>query len=321
MQDSLFLKPKDYSIKRLEFHLVQKCVCSCVFCSEQTRMNAFKNDEFSYEEAVEILIKFAEEGVKHLNVTGGEPTLFPQLPQLLNKAKSLGYTTYMATNGVKTKSTDYFVKIAPSLDELCLSVHAADAKTHDSLTGLAGSFDGLMKTLDNAQKYCDITKMKLFFNSVASRRNAEDVWKVVNLAAERGAAGCLISSLAPEGEGLKNYRNLALRFADWPLTADKCVKALGKASASLRFFSVPTCLLGEHRIMSNDLYFDPRITVERIALPNGEKGTAVFRSFKAARGRVLAAACQGCRYNKTCMGAFAEHLKTFPEDERLLKPL
>lgn len=284
-------------------------------------MNLFKNDEFTYEEAVGLLIKFAEEGVTHLNVTGGEPTLFPQLPKLLNKAKSLGYTTYMATNGVKTKSVDYFAKIAPLIDELCLSVHAADSKTHDFLTGLPGSFDGLMKTLDNAQKYCDISKLKIFFNTVASQRNSDELSKVVNLAAERGALGCLISSLAPEGEGLKNYRDLAVRLAKWPSIASDCVKALGGRPTSLRFFSVPMCLLGGLRVMSNDLYFDPRITVERIALPDGEIGTAVFRSFKAARGRVLAAVCQDCLYNKTCMGVFAEHIRTFPEDEACLKRL
>ena len=148
-------------------------------------MRAFKDEGFDWDEAVAVLEKYAAEGFNHFNVTGGEPTLFKQLPELLKLAQSLGYTTYMASNGSRTKKPEYFARIAPVLDEMCFSVHGADAATHDALTGLPGSYDGLMQSFDYAAK----AGLRLFYNIVAVRSNAEQIPDIVAAGRQRGSGG------------------------------------------------------------------------------------------------------------------------------------
>ena len=315
MRDTWFAMSGDKKVQRLEFHLVTRCTCNCVFCSEAHRMRAFKDEGFDWDEAVAVLEKYAAEGFNHFNVTGGEPTLFKKLPELLKLAQSLGYTTYMASNGSRTKKPEYFARIAPVLDEMCFSVHGADAATHDALTGLPGSYDGLMQSFDYAAQ----AGLRLFYNIVAVRNNAEQIPDIVARAAKGGVEGILISNLAPEGTGLDQYTDLSVRLDQWPAIATAAKKAVAGTSAVLRFFGVPVCALGSARTMSNDLYFDPRLTVERIRIPGRGPGIVAVRSFNPHRERSYTQACEDCGYRRMCGGVFSQYLQSFPEDSSLIK--
>lgn len=315
MRDSWFALPGDKNVQRLEFHLVTRCSCHCAFCSEAHRMQAFHDEGFDWDEALQVLRKYAGEGFNHLNVTGGEPTLFPKLPELLTEAQSLGYTTYMASNGTRTRKPEYFDRIAPVLNEICFSVHGIDAATHDGLTGLRGSHAGLMATLDFAAE----AGLRMFFNIVAVRHNAHQIPAIVALAAAKGVDGILVSNLAPEGMGLESYGDLSIRLGQWPAIAAEAKQAVAGTKSVLRFFGIPMCALGSARTMSNDLYFDPRLTVERIRIPGKGIGIVAVRSFNPHRERSYTPACASCGYRNMCGGVFAQYLETFHEDTGLIK--
>ena len=87
----------------------------------------------------------------------------------------------------------------------------------------------------------------------------------------------------------------------------------------VRFFGVPLCLLGPHGMLSNDLHWDPRVTVEWTAQP----GKAVFDdlySWTPGRRRAHAPACEGCSRRSVCMGVWDRHLQEgWPTDA--LEPL
>ena len=315
MRDSWFALPGDKRVQRLEFHLVTRCSCHCAFCSEAHRMKAFHDEGFGWDEAIAVLEKYAGEGFNHLNVTGGEPTLFPRLPELLAAARSMGYTTYMASNGTRTRKPEYFARIAPVLNEICFSVHGIDAGTHDGLTGLPSSHAGLMRTLDFAAD----AGLRLFFNIVAVRDNADQIPAIVALAADRGVEGILVSNLAPEGMGLESYGDLSIRLGQWSSIAAEAKKAIAGTTSVLRFFGVPMCALGNARTMSNDLYFDPRLTIERIRIPGKGLGIVAVRSFNPHRERSYTPACASCGYRNMCGGVFAAYLNTFPQDSDIIK--
>ncbi len=294
-----FLYETDPQIKRLEFHLVTVCSSRCVFCSEAFRMQAFRNEGFSPKEAIYILSRYAKQGFEHLNITGGEPTLYPQLRQVLHAAKKLGFRTYIATNGIKTRHKEYLSSIAPFLDELCVSLHGADASTHEKLTGRKDSFNHIMQTVENVQS---IGGIRLFVNTVAVKPNQHELVRIHEMASNMGALAHLISNLAPEGLGLVNFYDLSIPDDDWPTLAEALLEASQAGSTVLRFFGVPICLLGNAYTHSNDLYFDPRLTVERIRMPDGSLGWCAVRSFNPVRERIYTYKCKGCAYEHICGG-------------------
>lgn len=76
-------------MKRLEFHITYICNHACIFCSEDDRMKSFRDAPLSLLQVKVILIDRAKKGYNHVNFTGGEPLLFPQIGDLLRFAKRL----------------------------------------------------------------------------------------------------------------------------------------------------------------------------------------------------------------------------------------
>lgn len=71
------------------------------------------------------------------------------------------------------------------------------------------------------------------------------------------------------------------------------------------------CLLGEHRTLSNDLHWDPRVTVEWAAEPNKVVFDGIY-SWAPDRKRVHVPSCEGCAQRTVCMGVFDRYAELFP---------
>jgi hypothetical protein len=73
------------------------------------------------------------------------------------------------------------------------------------------------------------------------------------------------------------------------------------------------CLLGEHAMLSNDLHWDPRVTVEWQSAPGKVVFDGIY-SWTPHRRRVHTAECQRCAMNTVCMGVFDRYAETYPTD-------
>jgi len=64
-------------------------------------------------------------------------------------------------------------------------------------------------------------------------------------------------------------------------------------------------------MLSNDLHWDPRVTVEW----GDEPGKVAFKGFynwTPDRKRVHASECEGCAWNTVCMGVYDRYAECFP---------
>ena len=74
-------------------------------------------------------------------------------------------------------------------------------------------------------------------------------------------------------------------------------------SAIVRFFGTPMCLLGPHAMLSNDLHWDARVTVEWQDAPGKVMFDGIY-SWAPDRKRVHAPECEPCGRKGVCMGVF-----------------
>ena len=122
----------------------------------------------------------------------------------------------------------------------------------------------------------------------------------------------MISNLTPEGAGSDEYTQLAV-----PLSRLSTVvsEVQGRAkNAVVRFFGVPMCVLGSSELLSNDLHWDPRVTVEW----GSEPGKVVFQSIYSwapDRKRTHVSACKSCDKAKMCMGVFERYTDLWSIDD------
>lgn len=83
-------------IKELTIELTTKCQLECHWCSSSYE----KEGELSLETIYEILLQKKEEGFSVLRLSGGEPTLYPELLEVIMLARQLDYKIILLSNGL-----------------------------------------------------------------------------------------------------------------------------------------------------------------------------------------------------------------------------
>ncbi len=92
------------SIEYLRISVTDRCNSRCVYCMPETGMQWLPKQEIlSYEEIASVVAQLAPLGLRRLRITGGEPTIRPQLHELIRMLRAVPEITDIAlsTNGVR----------------------------------------------------------------------------------------------------------------------------------------------------------------------------------------------------------------------------
>ncbi len=291
-----WIGPNGQIMRRLELHLTYHCPERCLFCSEEHRMDSYRAFPVTWGRVASVLRLHASRGVQAVHFTGGEPSIHPRFVDVLVLARKLGMRTSVGTIGTMLSRPDFAARALPWLDEALFSVHGPSPEVHDPLAGRPGSFE----TVTAAMRLAGARPgFGLFANTVVTSRNVEHLPDTVRLLGELGAKLIVVSNLTAEGGGFDRFAELAPRLDDLARILPT-LPALAPG-AVLRFFGAPMCLLGEHWTCSNDLHWDPRVTVEWQSAPGKVAFTGIY-SWAPDRKRVQVEECGGCSRKGVCMG-------------------
>ena len=294
----------------LRISVTDRCNYRCVYCmpSEGLKWKP-KQDLLCYEEIARLVHIFVQMGIRHVRITGGEPTIHPRFIDALRLAKKLGMRTSIGTIGTRLCKEEFAQQALPFLDEALFSIHGPQADVHDTMTRRKGSFERVTAAMKMVVRLRP--DFGAYVNTVLTRMNQEYLPETVAMADAMGAKLIVVSNTTPEGGGMDNYKDLAVSLEDLRRILPLAVSSAN--NSILRFFGIPMCLLGEHASLSNDLHWDPRVTVEWQA----QKNKVVFGgeySWSPDRKRIHAPVCQDCSRSKVCMGVFEEYTRIWPVD-------
>ena len=302
MTETPWIDPNGQVMRRLELHLTYTCPERCVFCSEAHRMERYKSFPVTFGRVATVLRQQAARGITNIHLTGGEPTIHPRFIDVLRLAKKLGMRTSIGTIGTRLADRAFAEAALPYLDEALFSIHGPTPEVHNSLTKRAWSFDKVTRAFTN----CLSIKPEFgaYVNTVITRHNIDVLPETAEMIDKMGAKLLVISNLTPEGDGFDGYEDLAVplhRLAEvLPLVPPR-VK-----SAVVRFFAVPMCVLGDHALASNDLHWDPRVTVEWASAPGKVIFDGVY-SWAPDRKRTHVSTCLKCDKKPLCKGVFERY--------------
>jgi MoaA/NifB/PqqE/SkfB family radical SAM enzyme len=215
--------------------------------------------------------------------------------------------TSVGTIGTLLARPDFARQAAPLLNEALFSLHGPTAAIHDALAGRAGSFDQVCAAITLCQEAS--SDFAAFVNTVLTRRNLDCLPETVALASRLGAQLIVVSNTTPEGGGLDNFEDLAPSLEQLAELLPRVAEHAG--NSVIRFFGVPMCLLGPSATRSNDLHWDPRVTVEWAAEP-GKVVLSDLYNWAPDRRRVHVAECEGCEASSICMGVFDRYAELWP---------
>ena len=121
--------------------LTRRCNLRCAHCylGDQAAQHRLRDRERGAEAVQAALSEWAEAGCLYLLITGGEPLLRPDFPDIFRHARRQGLVVSVFTNGtlVDDGIVELFREWPPRKVEI--SLYGASAETHDAATGVPGS--------------------------------------------------------------------------------------------------------------------------------------------------------------------------------------
>jgi len=273
--------------------ITRRCNQQCVFCSNPPNGMILSLDQA--KAYVDDLVGRDYDGVI---LTGGEPTLFEPIAELVAYAKERGLPSRIITNGQKTARYEYLKSLADAgLTHLHLSIHSFKPEVHDYLTRTPGSLKKQFMSLENANKLGVITDI----NCVINKHNAVHLHENVEYLLKHFPFlhHFVWNNLDPSMNPDVDLNDVLPRLRDFEVSLLKAMAFLERKGRSFRAERVPLCFMAEYAHCSTETRKIVKHE-ERVIHFLDQKQT--FREFKFEHGK--AEVCKICRLNSVCAGLF-----------------
>ncbi len=210
-------------IPSVNFHLWEPCNMRCKFCfatfQDVKKEMELPKGHLPFIEAMRVVEAIAKEGFQKINFAGGEPTLCPWLPDLIIRAKEMGLTTAIVSNGSQI-TKEWLNKCQGKLDWIALSIDSINEKAN-IISGRAIRGKKAMK-IDDYKRIAGLIKkyqIKLKINTVVSAVNhLENIatfinsvnpmrWKIFQVLPIKGQNDACIDSFVIDGDNYQAYLN------------------------------------------------------------------------------------------------------------------
>ncbi len=284
--------------KSLHVFLNYACQAKCGFCYNPELTPELIKWRLSLEEVAAVLVRERAAGHDGVTFSGGEVTLLKDLPALLRLSRKAGYAhAGIITNALLLADAAYTDALVEAGLTFCVvSIHGADAATHDRMLEVPGAFDKVLAALEHLKA----RRIPLVLNFVMTRTNYESLPAFVSRFAGDPAVVELQAYL-PHYEGLMadNAADLRLDVADARPVLQAAVAAARAAGGDtkLRIGNAPPCLLPEHkdRLFNWKKEADARLLVDPAGMKDG-----AFQEER--RDRVKTEVCGRCSLSPECLG-------------------
>jgi MoaA/NifB/PqqE/SkfB family radical SAM enzyme len=188
----------------VSFAVTRECNLRCKHCySEAT--DSPHPDELTTAEAKRVIAEIAEAGARLLIFDGGEPLMRDDIYQLIAHAQSVGLQPTLGTNAtlLSTEAAERMKKAG--IRSLAISLHGAEAKSHDDFCGMEGGWERAMAGIQNVAT----AGIPFQINTCIHHYNLAQFDAIVSLARNLRAVAIEIFRFIPTGRG-KEHPDLAL---------------------------------------------------------------------------------------------------------------
>ncbi len=188
---------KDRNLSWVVLEVTEICNLNCKWCFA----NSGTGEHMPLEKAKGIIDTLAGNNVRQVTISGGEPTLYPWLRELVAYAYGKGMVVHLNSNGFAlTRELVRSLKEA-GLSQVQINIDSMDPSKHDAVRGRKGSWgraiEGLRHTVEE--------EMTAVSQTVLTRDNEGEVMDIFKLARSLGVQRCRVWDMTPaEGKALEN---------------------------------------------------------------------------------------------------------------------
>jgi len=296
---------KHYTPQKALLKVGYKCNNNCVFCHSAPH----RGNDASFDALEKKIVTAASLGAQMLVLSGGEPTIRPDLLDLAKCVNASEMSLGLVSNGrmlAYPKLVEQLIK--QRLDYVYISLSGANQELHNRHVRSQG-FKQALKALEHLSGLIK----ELTINVVVTRWNLEQLIDFVPLAQSLKPIRLKFSMIEPEGNALEDFRGLVPGLGDASTAVTKVLESVpADSEVSLAIDGFPACLIPDE--------------IEK--LDSGLREDGFFLMSEAFeddwhpiddRNRCFEASCLQCSLKKRCRGVFRQYLNRCAGSE--LKPV
>lgn len=280
-----------------------KCNNNCKHCVVADKRNTA---DLSMDEITHTIKSIHNVKNTFVQITGGEPTIYETLPDILKLCYDRGLATAIQTNGTGFADEGFLLKCKPYINHVHIAIHSCVPEIHDTIVGTEGMWKKTIQGLDN------LIKHNIFFTTqtVLSQYNIDTIYDTFDFIQNK-KFGTHMSLTYPHlmGNALHNAKDVAFRYSD---KKEIIQKTLEKFHEFLYTESIPYCYLHPyaHQVMVHEYFIlknDGRIGLD---CANSRDILNDYNRLDLKDHR-KAPLCKNCMYNSICIGVWKEYIELF----------
>lgn len=274
--------------------VVRHCNHFCGFCS---------NPSTPYHHTFESMTSLVDDLVKRnyfgVVLTGGEPTLHPELPRVARYAHEQGLHVRMITNGWRLADEAFARELGEAgLSIVHVSIYSVRPDVERRIRGIDGTLERAFAAIDNAARF----GIEVNINCVINKMNADHLDENVRVLVRDHPhlRHFVWNNLDPSmGRAEVNQDQYVPRLADFELSLHRALRFLHKSGRSFRVERVPLCYMADFAWAST----------ETRKIVKGEERVVHFLDDKQTVRQtdwehVYSETCSQCTLRNICGGLF-----------------
>ncbi len=274
--------------------VVRHCNHFCGFCSNPTTPYTH-----TFESMKVLVDDFVKRQYFGIILTGGEPSLHPELPRICRYATDQGLHVRMITNGWRLSDEAFAREMAQAGLKLThVSVYSVRPDVEQRLRGTAGTLEKAFAAVDNANKY----GIEVNINCVINKLNADHLDENIRhwMKNHPFIRHFVWNNLDPSmGRAEVNQDQFTPRLADFELSLHRALRLLHRSGRTFRVEKVPLCYMSEF----------PWASTETRKIVKGEERIVHFLDAKQTVRQtdwehIYSPVCSSCSVRTICGGLF-----------------
>ncbi|MCX6737230.1 MAG: radical SAM protein [Candidatus Parcubacteria bacterium] len=274
-----------------------QCNNHCVMCTNPKDYQLKSNSvAYSFKNITNRWLNTKLRKEETLCLTGGEPTIHPDFFKVISwfRTKYPRNAIAIASNGRLFYYKD-FVKRILKADNLLLeiAIHGYNAKTHDAVTRVKGSFDQTVQGIHNILEYKNGSQ-ELEIRIIITKLTYKNLDKILKFLTQEFDINLIrdvvLVFMEMEGQAEDNFKTVGLSYTEINRQFSLIAQKWAKSFNDFRLYHFPLCVL------------PPELWQYSWRTLRGEEVSFIQ-------------ACDTCRVKKYCMGIHRDYLRLIGKKE------
>jgi len=287
-------------VKRLDLKVGYACNNMCRHCAQGSKRSTLAGP--SSEELRHQMEEACKRGIKSVVFTGGEPTVRPDLLELVRQAKDMGYREIqIQTNGRRFASPAFTrAAINSGMTEFSPALNGHIPALHDYLAQVPGAWRQTVRGIMNVRECSGI---KIISNTVITKPNYRFADRIARLLVSLGVDQFQLAFVHPCGSAWTNFDAIVPFISLATPHIHKGLQVGLDAGLHVMAEAMPYCHMQGYEDQVSELYIPPSDVYEA--------GTKIkdWEKWRIQEGKWKGDSCKTCRYYQICEGPWREYVE------------